>query len=478
MKLAKHIFRGYDIRGVFGEEIDEEGAEVLGKAYGTFLRKRKIKHAVVGRDCRLSGEVLQNALIKGMNSTGINVIDIGLTLSPIMYYAQYRYQTNGGVIVTASHNPGNYNGFKLANGYSYTTESEELQEIRKIGEEGNFVSGEGTLVHRDVKEDYYNDLLKRIKLHKRMKILIDTGNGTAGAFVPELLRKAGCEVVERNTNVDGNFPIGTPDPIDKEFLERLKRGVLEESADIGVCFDGDGDRIGVVDDKGNIILNDTLVAIFAKEVLERFPRSKIVFNGLCTQAVTKVIEQNNGIPVMWRTGHSFIKSKISVENATFGGELSGHFFFVDNFYGHDDGAFAILRLLEYLTEKNAKMSDLCEGLPKYISSPEIKIDCADDKKVRVVEKIAMKFKSDFPGMEVVDSSVIPGDDGTRIDFEDGMIIFRYSQNGPYMTVKFEAIDQETYDKRRIYVKEVLESYPEIRFDGPLSVNVDSLTKDL
>ena len=474
MKLSSNIFRGYDIRGIYGEEIDAEGANVLGRSYGTFLKRRKVSQAVVGRDCRESGEELQKEFMKGLASTGVEVINIGMVLTPMMYYAQYRYQTNGGAIVTASHNPGNYNGFKLADGYSHTTETEELQEIKEIGEKEEFFVGAGEIKKVDIKEEYIQDILKRVNIDKKFKVLVDTGHGTAGLFVPEILKRAGCEVIEQNTSIDASFPKGTPDPTENAFLERVKKGVLENKADIGVCFDGDGDRLGVVDEKGNILLNDTLVAIFAEEVLKRFPRSKIVYNTLCSQAVTKVIEKSNGVPVMWRTGHSFIKSKISVEKAAFGGELSGHFFFVDNFYGHDDGSFALLRVLDYLAERDLTLSEVCEDFPKYISSPEIKVDCADDKKQEVIEQISMKFKEDFPEMKVVDSSVIEGDDGTRIDFEDGMVLFRYSQNGPYLTVKFEAKDEGKYEERREYVKGMLESYSEIKLDGPLSVNVEAL----
>ena len=220
--------------------------------------------------------------------------------------------------------------------------------------------------------------------------------------------------------------------------------------------------------------NDVLVAIFAKEILERFPKSKIIYNALCSQLTSKVIEQNGGIPVMWRTGHAFIKSKIAEENAVFGGELSGHFFFADNAYGHDDGTYAVLRVLEYLSDKNKSLSQLYLEFPKYVSSPEIKIGCPDDKKVEIVKNLSMKFKKDFPNAKITDASVIPGDDGTRADFADGMMVFRYSQNGPYLTVKFEAQDQKIYDERKQYVKAMLNSYPEMIWEDQLAVNLHAL----
>jgi phosphomannomutase/phosphoglucomutase len=254
-------------------------------------------------------------------------------------------------------------------------------------------------------------------------------------------------------------------------MKEMGKIVLKEKADFGIAFDGDGDRIGVVDEKGRILWNDVLVAIFAKEILERFPKSKIIYNTLCSQVVPKVVEQCGGTPIMWLTGHAFIKAKIAEEHAAFGGELSGHFFFNDNAYGHDDGSYAALRVLEYLSDKNMSLSQLYESFPKYISSPEIKIGCPDDKKKDVVKEIAKKFKKDFPKAKITDDKTIPNNDGTRADFEDGMMIFRYSQNGPYVTVKFEAKDEETYEKRRQYVKKMLHSYPEMIWKDELCVNL-------
>ncbi len=475
MKINPFIFRNYDIRGIVGKDLDAHNTEALGKAYGTLLHKRKIRHAVVGRDCRVSGKEFQAAFIRGLTSTGVDVIDIGMVMTQMMYFAQYRFQTNGGAMITASHNPHNYNGFKLAIGFSKTTESKELQEMRGYVEEEKYIRAEtGRITTADIKEDYFNDILKRIKLKKRFKVVVDSRHGTTGMYIPELLKRAGCEVIGKNLEVDGRFPKGTPDPTEARFLTELSKEVIQQKADIGVAFDGDGDRIGVVDEKGNILWNDVLVAIFAKEILERFPGSKIVHNTLCSQVVTKVIEQNGGIPIMWLTGHAFIKSKIAEVGAAFGGELSGHFFFNDNAYGHDDGSYAILRLLEYLSDRNMSLSQLYESFPKYISSPEIKIGCPDDKKYQVINNMSKKFKNDFPNAKITDNTVIPGDDGTRADFDDGMIIFRCSQNGPYITVKFEAKDTKTYEKRRQYMRTMLHSCPEMIWEDRLCVNVESV----
>ncbi len=476
MKINPFVFRNYDIRGIVPDDLDAEKVEAIGKAYGTLLRRRKIRQAVVGRDCRLSGEEFQQAFIKGLSEMGVDIIDLGMIMTQMMYYGQYRFQTNGGVMITASHNPANFNGFKLGVSYSLTTGPEEVQEIREIIEQETYFKTEakGKITQQDITEDYYNDVLKRIKLSKQYKVVVDYRHGTPGKYMPEILKRAGCEVININQDVDGSFPDGTPDPTDKHFMTELAEVVLKEKADFGLAFDGDGDRIGTVDETGNILWNDVLVAIFAKEILERFPGSKIIYNTLCSQIVPQVIEQSKGVPIMWRTGHSFIKEKIAIENAAFGGELSGHFFFNDNAYGHDDGSYAALRVLEYLSDKNLTLSQLYESFPKYFSSPEIKIGCPDDKKIKVIKDLSKKFKADFPQAKITDDTVIPGDDGTRADFNDGMIIFRYSQNGPYITIKFEAKDQQTYNERKVYIKKMLENYPEMIWEDQLCVNLDSL----
>ncbi len=474
MKINSQIFRNYDIRGIVDKDLNADIVEGIGKAYGTFLRRRKIKQIVCGRDCRLTGEEYQRAFMKGVISTGVDIIDIGLIMTQMMYYAQYRFQTNGGAILTASHNPWNFNGFKLGIGYSQTTGPDEVQEIRKIVENDDYFVSEkqGKITKADVKKDYVNDILKRIDIKKKYKVVVDSHCGTTGIYNPEIFRMAGCEVIEINTKVDGSFPMGTPDPTDAKLMEKLAKVVKENKADLGFAFDGDGDRIGLVDEKGDILWNDVAVAIFAKEILGRFPGSKIVYNTLCSQIVREVIKNNGGIPVIWKTGHAFIKSKIASEKAAFGGELSGHFFFADNAYGHDDGTYAALRILEYLSEVDLSLSQLYESFPKYISSPEIKIGCPDDKKVAVINDLSVRFKADFPKAVITDDSVIPGDDGVRADYEDGMMVFRYSQNGPYITIKFEAKTEAVFEERRKYVSEMLKSYPDMIWEDQLCVNLD------
>ncbi|MEK7495017.1 MAG: phosphomannomutase/phosphoglucomutase, partial [Patescibacteria group bacterium] len=369
----------------------------------------------------------------------------------------------------ASHNPKEYNGFKFGTGYSETMVTEEIVAFRELVKSGKFISLEkkGERVKQDIFPDYQKDLLRRISKIKKFKIVVDSCAATTGLFLPKILRSVGCEVIEQNTTPDPTFPVGVADPTEKEVQERLAKRVVEEKADLGFSYDTDGDRMGVVDNEGNLIWNDTLVSIFSKDVLDFAPGSKIIFNVLCSKQVDEVIKQNNGIGIMWKTGHSFIKAKVREEKAIFGGELSGHFFFVDNFYGHDDGAIASLRLLAYLTRVNQSLKEVIAKLPHYFSSPEIKVGCADNIKFSVVsDKIGGKIKKLYPTAKYVEI------DGVRMDTEDEMMIVRASQNGPYLTIKFEGKTQEKYDLLKNQVGKILHSLSEIDFKT--GVNVSSL----
>jgi len=472
MKINPFIFRGYDVRGEVDKDLNPEIAEYLGKAYGTFLRKRRIKKAVVGRDCRLTSQLYSRAIIKGLLSSGIDVVDIGLALVGNIYWAQYYFKVSGCVSVSGSHNPANYNGFKFGTGFSATMVTKEIEELRQIVEKGQFIQGKGKLKKQDIKKAYFRDLIKRFPGPLKFKVVVDPGHSTAGAFVPKLLEKTGCRVVRSHCRLDGTFPIGTPDPTEKKVAERLLKKILKEKADLGFSYDSDGDRIGVVDEKGNILWNDVLVALFVFDVLERNPGAKIVFNTLCSKMVQDVILAKSGQPIMWRTGHSFIKAKAQKENAAFAGELSGHFYFLDKFYPHDDGCYSTLALLGYLSRTKKTLSEAIAGLPKYISSPEIKLFCADDKKVALMAKIAKILKKDFPRSDVIDDE--RAGDGLRIELTDSMFVIRYSQNGPYLTIKFEAKTDDRYNYLKNYIDKLLHRYEEIDWNSKINVNLESL----
>jgi len=470
IRIPDHIFRGYDLRGLVGSELNDNTVMLLAKGYATWLIQRKIYDCVIGYDCRISSPKFRDIFVKEMTDAGITVYDIGMTLTQICYFACYYFRTRGMVMITASHNPKEYNGFKFGTGYSETMLTEDIHVFRDLVKSENFLtrSVKGKCIKKDIKQDYIDDLMRRIDPIRKFKVVVDSCNGSAGIYLPDILRQVDCEVIEQNTKPDGNFPSGTPDPTESEVQERLARRVVKEKADLGFSYDTDGDRIGVVDEDGSLIWNDTLVALYSKDILNSLPGSKIVYNTLCSKQVDDVIRASGGIPVMWMTGHSFIKAKVREERAPFGGELSGHIYFVDNFYGHDDGAIATLRLLAYLTKVKRSLKQEVALLPHYISSPEIKVGCPDKVKFEFVrEKIGGEIKKLYPNVKYVEI------DGVRMDTDEEMLIVRASQNGPYLTVKFEAKTQIAYNRLKQQVSDILHKFKEIDFKS--GVNTSSLT---
>ena len=461
------IYRGYDIRGEVDKDLNENVYYTLGRGYATYLAQHRIKEAIVGHDNRLTSDQYSQAFIAGLNEGGINTIDLGLSLSQIVYFSAYFFRSKGSAMITASHNPKNYNGLKIGTGYSETMITEEIQALRQLIESGKFSEGKGTNRQYDLFPEYKADLLKHFSLQKKWRVVVDACNTTSGMFYPDLLRAAGCEVIEQNTELDGNFPLGVPDPTEIEVLDRLAEGVKKAGADLGFAYDTDGDRMAVVDENGQVLWMDSIVALFAQDVLDFIPGAPIVYNTLCSRQVTEAIEKQGGTPVMWMTGHSFIKAKIKEERAPFGGELSGHIFFMDNFYGHDDGAYASLRLLQYLERTQQTLSQATGKLTKYVSSPEIKFGLPDDIKFSFIDtKIREEFMSRWPDAKYVDI------DGIRMDTDTQMAIMRASQNGPYITVKFEGKTQAEYDQMKSTLKEILKKYPEV--DWSQGVNTHAL----
>ncbi len=466
-QIAPHIFRGYDIRGVVDKDLNEDVYYTLGRAYATWLSRRRIKECTVGRDNRLTSEIYSKAFIQGLNDGGIDTYDLGLSLSQIVYFSTYEMKTKGSVMITASHNPREFNGLKLGTGYSETMVTEEIQALRELVEAGEFSEGQGKNTARDIYPSYKETILKNFNLQKHWKIVVDACNTGSGYFYPDLLRDAGCEVIEQNTELDGNFPLGAPDPTESEVLDRLAEGVKNAGADLGFAYDTDGDRMAVVDENGQVLWMDTIVSLFAQDVLDFLPGAPIVYNTLCSRQVTETIEQAGGEPVMWMTGHSFIKAKVKEVHSPFGGELSGHIFFMDNFFGHDDGAFASLRLLQFLERRSETLSQAVSKLSKYVSSPEIKFGLADDIKFKFIDTVIRdEFQKQWPSAKYIDI------DGIRMDLPDRMAIIRASQNGPYITVKFEGKTQAVYDEMKAILKEMLGKHPEI--DWKAGVNIHAL----
>ncbi|MEI8232261.1 MAG: phosphomannomutase/phosphoglucomutase [bacterium] len=468
-KINPEIFRGYDLRGVSGVDLSEDVMYTLGCSYGAMLQQRRIKESAVGCDNRLTSISYKKAFIQGLNDVGIDTIDLGYSLSQIVYYSSYHFLTKGGAMITASHNPGDFNGLKLSLGYSDTMITEEIQQLRNNIDTGKyFISDKkGSNREEDIFPSYQKNLLKHFSLKKKWKVIVEACNTTSGMFYPKLLETAGCEVITQNCELDGNFPLGAPDPTESEVLKRVAERVLKEKADIGFAYDADGDRMSAVDENGRILWMDSVVAIFAKDVLDYMPGSKIVYNTLCSRQVTEAIEQAGGIPIMCLTGHSFVKATVKEERAPFGGELSGHIFFMDNFYGHDDAAYASLRLLQYLERKNQKLSEAMDALSIYVSSPEIKFGLADAIKFQLIDN---EIKSDFK--QTWQSAEFTEIEGIRMDTKDSMAIVRASQNGPYITVKFEGRTQDIYDQVKVQVREILKKYSQI--DWSKGVNTHAL----
>lgn len=452
--IEKTMFREYDIRGrVTDDELNPRTGELIGKGYGTFLAKRKIDDVVVGYDCRLGSEPVKNGFVKGLRSTGRNIVEIGLCLTPMMYWAQYHFKFKGGAMITGSHNPKDWTGFKLASGFSYTLIGEEIREILSYVETEEFVTGEGTVREESITDAYIADVVGRVSMKKPLRVVVDAGNGTAGAFGPPALRKAGVEVIEQFCDLDPEFPNHHPDPAEPAFVESMGKRVRDEGADLGVGFDGDGDRVGVVDEQGNVIWPDRLMILLSRQVLEKEPGGKIIFDVKSSQALEEDIAAHGGKPIMWKTGHSHIKAKLHEEKALLAGEMSGHIFFVENYYGFDDGIYAGLRLLEYVAGESKPLSQIIAETPYYVSTPTINVACPDDKKYHVVEQLTAEFKRDFD--RVIDIN------GARVVFDDGWALVRASSNLPILVLRFEAKTSERLEELKTLFKKYMDKYPDI-----------------
>lgn len=435
------IFRAYDIRGIYGEDLTPETALKVGMAFGSLLEPGL--EVVVGRDSRLTGPVLQAALTAGLTAVGCPVADLGLTATPITYFASIHYGIKGGVIVTASHNPPQYNGFKLCRGgvsYSYETGVGEVE--RRISE-GNFrLQGwKQTAEARKLEAlpDYEETVLKGRRLEKPLKIVLDIGNGSCG-FAGKIFEKLGCKVKMLYAEPDGRFPNHIPNPLLEETLKDLKKVVVEWGADLGVAFDGDGDRVGFVDDRGRIVQGDLAFILYIREVLGRYPSSKIIFNVLSSRAVVEEVKGLGGKPLMVRVGHSYIHEALLEEGAPLAGELSGHFYFGREYYGYDDAVYAALRMAEIVSKAEGKLSELVDKLPKHISSPEIRIKCPDKVKFKVVE--ILKDRLETRGLKLVTI------DGVRVEVEGGWGLVRASNTEPALVLRFEASTRKRLEEIR------------------------------
>ncbi|NLZ51846.1 MAG: phosphomannomutase/phosphoglucomutase [Thermoanaerobacteraceae bacterium] len=445
MKLNPYVFRQYDIRGVVDEDLNEDFATRLGLAFGTYALKNGENKVVVGCDNRTSSPSFKRAVINGLLSTGCDVVDIGTVVTPIFYFARVHYDINPGIMVTASHNPAQFNGFKVAFGPG-TIYGDEIQSLREMMEKGDFNSGKGNVISKDPIEDYTNMVLSKIIISKRLRVGIDCGNGTASFFAEKLFSRLGVNVYPIYCISDPSFPNHFPDPVKPENLTDLRELVLKEKLDLGIGFDGDGDRIGVVDDKGNIIYGDMLMILYWREIMPKFPGATAIVEVKCSKALVDEIKKLGGKPMFYKTGHSLIKAKMREIGAVFTGEMSGHMFFADEYYGFDDAFYAAARLLRILSNTDKKLSELLSDVPKYFSTPELRVACPDEEKFDKVRAVKQYFEGKYPIIDV---------DGARVIFPDGWGLVRSSNTGPELIVRCESKSEEGLDNIKAQIQEAL-----------------------
>ena len=435
MALSRTIFREYDIRGVVGKDLTEEAATLVAGAYAAFLAEKGVKGTLaVGRDNRPSGEMLHAALVQGLLASGVDVVDVGIVPTPLAYWAQHNLDVVGGIQITGSHNPPEYNGFKLGLAKS-SVYGADIQHLYELAVARSFPRGKGTLRKEEIIDRYVADIANRVgKLSRDLKVIIDCGNGAGALVAPTLFPRLGIKPCCLFCESDGTFPNHHPDPTVPKNVEALIAAVKKNSADIGIAFDGDADRIGVIDNEGEIIWGDYLLIIYARDVLARTGKGQsIVFDVKASQALPEAIEKAGGVPVMWPTGHSLIEKKMHESRAPVAGEMSGHMFFAEGFYGFDDALYGAARLLHIVADSGKSVRDLLADMPRFVSTPEIRVDCPDDRKFGIVEEAKKHFGAKYKVITV---------DGVRVLFGDGWGLIRASNTGPLLVMRFEARTQQ------------------------------------
>ncbi|SEK90990.1 phosphomannomutase/phosphoglucomutase [Nitrosovibrio tenuis] len=451
-KPPQEIFKAYDIRGIFGKTLTVEIVEAIGHAIGTEARVRGIQSVAIGRDGRLSGPELALALAKGLQKSGIDVIDVGVVATPMLYFAAHTLCEYSGVMVTGSHNPPEYNGLKMVLG-GETLAAEAIQSLRLRIENNDLAYGNGSYRKHDIAERYLQRITSDIRLARPMKIAVDCGNGVPGMYAPTLYRRLGCEVLELYCDVDGNFPNHHPDPSVPENLQDLIHAVKTTDAEIGLAFDGDGDRVGVVTKNGAIIYPDRQLMLFAADVLSRNPGGRIIFDVKCTRNLAPWIERHGGEPIMWKTGHSFIKGKLKETGALLAGEMSGHIFFKERWYGFDDGLYAGARLLELLSPKK-DIDGVLHAIPDAISTPELQIRLKEGENYALIAQLQQNAHFDNPERIITT-------DGLRVEYKEGFGLARSSNTMPVIVLRFEA-DNEAALKhiQRDFSRVILQAKPD------------------
>ncbi|WP_028299940.1 phosphomannomutase/phosphoglucomutase [Oceanospirillum beijerinckii] len=458
MTVPASIFRAYDIRGVVGDTLTEAGVQQIGQAIGTEAAARGDHCVVVARDGRLSGPVLSAALIRGIRASGVNVIDVGMVPTPVLYFAASHFEgTSSGVMLTGSHNPPDYNGLKIVLA-GETLYGEAITDLHRRIIEGDLAVGEGALEAIDIRPAYLQTVLDDVKLARPLKVVVDCGNGVAGEMAPQLISELGCDIVSMFCEIDGNFPNHHPDPGKPANLVDMIAKVKETGADLGLAFDGDGDRLGVVTQSGQLIYPDKLMMLFAEDVCQRNPGAKIIFDVKCTGNLARVIEQAGGEAEMWQTGHSLVKARMKETGAALAGEMSGHIFFKERWFGFDDALYSAARLLEILAASGLDSVSLFEKYPEDISTPELNIQVTDDNKFELVRRLAEEGQFGDGSINQID--------GIRVDYADGWGLCRASNTTPVLVLRFEAKTEQALERiRSTFVNELEKIQPGLELEA-------------
>ncbi|MDD2332218.1 MAG: phosphomannomutase/phosphoglucomutase [Candidatus Cloacimonetes bacterium] len=448
--INPEIFRQYDIRGIVDVDLTPESFLLIGKGFGTYLREKNLSSVVIGGDARLSTPGFMDAFTQGLIETGCDVINIGITATPIFYFAIWKLKTDAGAMITASHNPSQYNGIKLNIGLG-SVYADELQKVLKIIQKGIFASGEGTkTADASIDHTYIDYIVQNIRLQRSVKVIVDGGNGMGGPYLPLILKRLGCEVIEMYCEPDGTFPNHHPDPTVEKNMADLSRAVVSAEYEVGIGLDGDSDRIGVVDEKGKMLFGDQILNILARDYLKKNPGRKIIADVKCSKNLYDDIRKHGGIPMMYKTGHANIKMKMKEEGVNFAGEMSGHIFLGDRYLGFDDAIYVSARFIEVMSKTQDPVSSFLADQPKMFNTPELHIKCEDARKFDLVAKVCNEFKAE--GYDVNDI------DGARITFPDGWGLVRASNTTPVLVLRFEAESQERMNEIKALVENKIHKY--------------------
>lgn len=448
--IKKEVFRQYDIRGIVNEELNEESYYLIGKGFGSMLREKGLKTIVIGGDARHTTRSFMDSFIRGALETGCDITDIGLVATPVLYFAIWKLNMDGGAMITASHNPSQYNGCKLNLGLG-SVYAEALQDLLQRILDERFTSGEGTLVKNDeISDIYMNYIFDNIEIERPVKVIVDGGNGMGGPYLPEILRQKGCEVIEMYTDPDGDFPNHHPDPTIEKNMADLSRDIVEAEYEVGIGLDGDADRIGVVDEKGKMLYGDQILNILARDYLKKNPSKSVIADVKCSKVFFDDIEAYGGKAIMYKTGHANIKMYMKEIGVEFAGEMSGHVFLGDRYLGFDDAIYAACRFVEIVSKSTLPVSRFLADQPKMYNTPELHTKCEDSRKFEVVGKVCQEFKDE--GYNVNDI------DGARITFDDGWGLIRASNTTPVLVTRYEATTQERMEEIRDLIEGKINKY--------------------